>query len=68
MCLYLCRHSIPEPETLEEVFGKRIIEFDPLLGLNVSREIRKRSLELVDTLVLRLDGISLGSFPRLRVS
>lgn len=74
LCGWFCRHSIQEPETLEEVFRKRVIEFDPQLGLSVSKSVRRRSLELVDTLVLPLSGvdkdgrISLGSFPRLRVS
>ncbi|KAJ1612822.1 hypothetical protein OIY81_1188 [Cryptosporidium canis] len=65
-------HSILEPESLEDVFRKRIIEFDPVLGLGVSREIRGRSLELIDTLILPLckvekGDISLCSFPKLSV-
>ncbi|OII74802.1 uncharacterized protein cubi_00355 [Cryptosporidium ubiquitum] len=65
-------HSFFETETLEDVFKKKILEYDPKLGLNISKKIRIRSLELIDTLVLPLnkiakDEISMISFPMLRV-
>ncbi|KAK9174557.1 hypothetical protein cmbei_1003600 [Cryptosporidium meleagridis] len=64
-------HSFLEPENLEDIFKKRILEYDPKLGLNISRNIRSRSLELIDTLILPLnmvdkDEISTTSFPILK--
>ncbi|KAL5370608.1 hypothetical protein CPHLJ_1g3600 [Cryptosporidium parvum] len=64
-------HSFLEPENLEDIFKKRILEYDPKLGLNISRNIRSRSLELIDTLILPLnkvdkDEISTISLPILK--
>ncbi|KAF7457383.1 hypothetical protein HWI79_2090 [Cryptosporidium felis] len=47
-------YSVQEPETLGDLFRKRIIEYDPTLGLNLSRELRSSSWELIDTLTLPL--------------